>query len=299
MWVVRLIAVISVGFLTLPGAAWGSISLSQSLDKQQIAFEDSLTLVLELTWPGPQYAYRFERPLQPDLEDFQIGPFRTAISSQGAGDDEVSTKTFAYTLLPMKPGQARIEPITISYVSYPDSIPGELVSEPMVIQVARPVPPEEVADSIAMQWLVAAALLVLTVIATFVILRMRRSPVSGEAFATPAEEFLDRLHKLKNEAGSNVKQFQTGLYSLLVTYLKKQHHLNLDRLNAEQIGDRVADTDMPKDQQDQIIGWLKRAEREKFAPVAAGPGETTRLATEIQTYFEDNVIQIMRRPNGN
>lgn len=299
MWITRLLAIVLLSLPAANLAAAGSISLSQSLDKHEIAFEDRVTLTLSLSWPGPQYAYRFDRPLQPQLEDFQIGPFSTSISSEGTGDDEVTTKTFAYTLIPINYGSVEIEPIAIPYVSYPDSIPGELVSEPMTVQVARPVPPQEVADAIATEWIIAGILLVLSIGAAIVILRLRKSPLTGESFTGPAEEFLDRLHKLKTESGSDVKKFQTGLFSLLSDYLSKEYDLALANKNATQIEEEIAKTDMPRERQQRIFGWLTRAEKEKYSPVAAAPGETVRLATEIQQYFEENVINIMRRPNGN
>ena len=299
MWIVRLLALLLIILPSGSPFAAGGISLSQSLDKHEMAFEDSVTLTLSLTWAGPQYAYRFDRPIQPQLESFQIGPFATAISSEGTGDNEITTKTFSYTLLPLDFGRNRIEPITIAYVSYADSISGELISEPMVVEVAKPGPPPEVADRIATEWLIAGGLLVLTVIAAFVILRMKKSPLSGETFAGPAEEFLDRLHKLKTESGSDVKRFQTGLYTLLSEYISREYKLATTNKNAEQIGAELEQTDMPKERQHKIMAWLQRAETEKYSPVAASPGETVRLATEIQQYFEENVINIMRRPNGN
>lgn len=299
MWIARLIAILLISTPAVSSLAAGRISLSQSLDKNQMAFEDSVTLTLTLTWPGPQYAYRFDRPVQPQLESFQLGPFATSISSEGTGNEEITTKVYNYTLLPLDFGKQVIEPITISYVSYTDSIPGELLSEPLVVEVAKPVPPPEVADQIATEWIVAGILLVLTVVATFVILRMKKSPLSGESFAGPAEEFLDKLHKLKTESGSDVKRFQTGLYSLLVQYLEKEYDLTLTNKNAEQVTVEVEKTDMPAARREQILGWLKRAETEKYSPIASAPGETVRLATEIQQYFEENVIGIMRRPNGN
>lgn len=293
----RLVAFFLCCLLASSARAAGSISLSQKLDRTEIAFEDSVTLELTLTWSGPQYAYRFDRPLQPQLEKFQIGPFSTAIGSVGSGTDEVTTKTFTYTLIPVGSGSARIDPITIAYVSYPDSIPGELVSEPMTVQIGSP-RPVIVEESNVTWWLISGVLVVVAALTAIVILKVRRSPVSGQELVSPAERFMDNLNRLRNEAGADLKKFQTGLYGALAQYLGEQYQLPLTNKNSAQIAEALKGTAMPDSQRERILGWLDRAEREKYSPAAGAPGETIRLASEVQQFFEEQVINIMRRQNA-
>jgi hypothetical protein len=44
-------------------------------------------------------------------------------------------------------------------------------------------------------------------------------------------------------------------------------------------------TSLTVSQRETICGWLKRAEREKYIPLQAGPGETIRLESEIRDFF--------------
>jgi hypothetical protein len=44
-------------------------------------------------------------------------------------------------------------------------------------------------------------------------------------------------------------------------------------------------TSLTVSQRETIGGWLKRAEREKYIPLQAGPGETIRLESEIRDFF--------------
>jgi hypothetical protein len=293
----RLVAFVLCCLLAGSAQAAGTISLSQKLDRTDLAFEDSVTLELTLTWTGPQYAYRFDRPLQPRLEKFQIGPFSTAIGSSGSGADEITTRTFTYTLIPIGSGAARIEPVTIAYVSYPDSIPGELVSEPITVQIAAPIP-VIVEESHVTWWLFSGVLIGAAALAAVVILRMRRSPMSGKNLLTPAERFMDNMNRLKNEAGSDLKKFQTGLFGALSLYLGEEYNLALSNKNSAQIAAALKATSIPDSRKERILGWLDRAEREKYSPAAGAPGETIRLATEVQQYFEEQVINIMRRKNA-
>ena len=293
----RLVAFVLLCLLAGSAQAAGTISLSQKLDKTEIAFEDSVTLELTLKWTGPQYAYRFGRPLQPQLQKFQIGPFSTAVGSVGSGPDEVTTKTFVYTLIPVGSGAALIDPVTISYVSYPDSVAGELVSEPMSVQIAAP-KPVVIEESSTTFWLISGVLVVLAALAAIVILRLRRSPLTGRELTTPAEKFMDGLNRLKNESGTDLKKFQTGLYGHLAQYLGEEYNLNLTNKSAAEIGAALAEASLPDNRREKILGWLDRAEREKYSPVTTAPGETIRLASEVQQFFEEQVINIMRRNDG-
>lgn len=262
----RLVALVIFCLLAGSAQAAGSISLFQKLDRPQIAFEDSVTLELTLTWAGPQYAYRFDRPLQPTLSKLQIGPFSTAIGSTGSGPDEVTTKTFTYTLIPVGSGAARVEPITIAYVSYPDSIPGELVSEPMTVEVASP-KPVEVEDSGIISWVIWGVLLVVVGLTAVLILRMRKSAITGEAMISPVERFMDNLNRLKNESGIDLKKFQTGLYGHLVQYLGDEYSLNLTNKNAAHIGEALRGTAIPdRHREKSSAGWIGPSARNSPQP---------------------------------
>ena len=143
-------------FLTLILLLVGSvsaagISVSQTIGANEMAFEDTLTFEVTLTWDGPQSAYFFGQPLNPGFEKLKVGRFSSAISSAGSGDAEITTKRFEYQLIPILSGQAQISPVAIEYVSWPDSIPGKLSTEAMSIKVAEP-RPKKIKEPVSWLW---------------------------------------------------------------------------------------------------------------------------------------------------
>jgi len=110
------IAVLGATVLAAAVAAEG-ISVTQSVDRFSIPFEDSVHFEIVLQWDGPQTAYLFPKPLNPTFERLKVRGLTSSISSSGSGEAETTTKKFRYTLIPTASGTGRIEPVTISYLS--------------------------------------------------------------------------------------------------------------------------------------------------------------------------------------
>jgi hypothetical protein len=276
--------------LIAPAANADGISISQSIDQHQIPYEDQVHFRIALSWDGPQTAYLFGKPLDPQFDRLMVQQYSSSIRSTGSGADEVTTKTYEYTLKPTQSGTGRIDPVTIEYVSWPDSIPGQLITEAMSVEIALPVHVETGGGGY--MWLIVIGAIVVIVVVAAVAWRVRRSKrvEPAEPVRTPGQEFLVRLAELKADAGNDLKKFQTGLYKHLVSFLHERYRIDGATASADEIAEKLAATDMTKDHQEKISGWLHRAEREKFSPVAASPGETIRLETEIREFFEKNMI---------
>jgi hypothetical protein len=160
----------------------------------------------------------------------------------------------------------------------------------MSVEIAPPVPVETGGGGYL--WLIvigAAVVLVVVAVITWRVRRAKRVEVASPV-RTPAQEFLVRLAELKADSGNDLKKFQTGLYKHLVSFLHERYGIDGATASADEIAGKLAETDMAIDYQDKISGWLHRAEREKFTPAAASPGETIRLETEIREFFEKNMI---------
>jgi len=275
-------------FFTAVCANWacaGEIAISQSLDRFHIPFEDSLHFDVVLQWQGPQSSYLFTSPLSPSFDRLKVRGFTSSISSTGSGDDEVTTKRFRYTLVPTSAGAATIDPITVSYISWPDSVPGQLVTEAMTIQIAEPLPPVE-EDGAATWWIVIVCSVAVLGLVAFVLARWSAARQPKEIEKTPVEQFLNRLTALKREAGGDLKKFQVGLYENMVAFLKARYDIESDRLGDNELAGALEATDLNDDQKEQISRWLVQARRDKFRPVVGAPGETIRLETEIRQFFE-------------
>jgi len=268
------------------GASGAGISVSQALDKTDMAYEDSATFEITLQWPGPQYAYRFDRPLDPDFDRLKVTGFSSAISSTGTGADEVTYKHYVYTLVPTLSGPARIEPVTITYLAYPDSIPGELVTEPMTIQIADPVPVEAAGEGMPVWAWLLIGIGVMSAGTVAVLARRKRAELPVAPVMTLAETALEQLSVLKKEAGSDFKKFQTGLYALLGDFARDRWGFDIEALDEDALPAALADTDLTDEARAKLTGWLIAARKDKFRPVTAAPGEAIRLESEVRELFE-------------
>ncbi len=268
-----------------PAFGVGGITVSQAVDKFDLAFEDSLHFEITLTWEGPQTAYLFPQPLQPTFERLRVKAFSSSISSTGSPPHEKTTKKYRYTLVPTSSGTATIDPVTVNYLSMPDSITGELVTEAMTVQIAEPLPPPKKSPS-GWYWGIGGAIVVLLGVVLFLAVRRSARKRSETVEKSPVETFLEKLTAVKQDAGGDLKKFQDGLYKILVELLSTQYGINADELPDEELAPALASAGMSEEERMRISAWLIKARQDKFRPVVSSPGETIRLGTEIRQFFE-------------
>lgn len=275
-------AALSIIFL-LSNATVLAIGLSQSINKTELKFEDSLIFEIRLEWAGSQFAYLFEGPLNPYFDRLRVGNFSSSINSTGAGDDEKTIKEFSYTLLPTSSGTARIDPIVISFLSLPDSARGQLLTEPVIINVADPVIVEE-SESFSL-WLLATGgfFLIGGVAVAFILIK---SGGKKEEVFTPVQTALEQLAKVKEDSGTDFKQFQASIYSLLTKFSKENYRIETAGKSEAEIETAFTDTNLDETRKRQIKDWIVTAQKDKFRPAAASVGETVRLENEIRKFLE-------------
>jgi hypothetical protein len=269
----------------LAQAANASISISQEVDRTEMAFEDTATFRIIVTWPGPAHAYLFERPIRLQSDLLKVARFSSTVSTEGNGPDEVTTKVFRYRLVPVLSGPAEVEAATVDYLSWPDSTAGQLSSDPFVITVAEPLPFEEEDLTRFSGGLVALIVVALMGVGVGLYAAFKPKPVK-EKKKSPREAFLDGLARVKTTAGSDLKQFQTGLYQLLAEYLKARYGIDAVGRPAAPAVAELEKIEPISSVSETLSGWLVRAEREKFTPLASAPGEVMRLESEVRAFFE-------------
>ncbi|MCH9024011.1 MAG: hypothetical protein IH931_01635 [candidate division Zixibacteria bacterium] len=275
-------ALLSIIFL-LSNATALAIGLSQSINKTEMEFEDSLIFEIRLEWEGSQFAYLFEGPLNPYFDRLRVRNFSSSINSTGTGDREKTTKKFSYTLFPTSSGTAKIDPIVISFISLPDSTRGQLLTEPVVINVADPVFVEE-SESFPLWFLATGGFLLIGGVAAA--LSLIKSGGKKEEFFTPVQIALQELAKVKEDSGTDFKQFQAGVFSLLTKFSKENYQIETAGKSEEEIETAFADTNLDETRKRQIKDWIVTAEKDKFRPAVASVGETVRLENEIRTFLE-------------
>ncbi len=263
-----------------------SIAVSQSLDKPSMAFDDTVRFQIVLTWEGPQTVYLFTKPLNPYFENLKVKSYSSSVGSSTTGDKEVTTRRFDFILEPTLAGIGRIDPVDISYISWPDSLPGQLVTEASTINIA---PPRAVEAPRKAAWWVWLIIVVVAVGAFFgaVFFVRKRSRIEQESIKTPSAQFIESLKAARSAAGSDMKIFQTELYKILVQFLRFQYNLNPVNLSEDKLIEEMKAAGLPAAKAQKLSGWLIRAEKDKYSPIVAGPGETIRLESEIREFFEN------------
>jgi hypothetical protein len=269
--------------LCLP-VAGQAISVSQSLDRSQVAYEDSLLFEISLQWDGPQYAYLFDRPLNPVFDRLQVRGFSSSIGSTGSGADEVTTKKYKYVLIPTSSGQGRINAVTISYMTMPDSVAGELLTEPMAVTIAEPIPVVIGEGGKALIYIIVAVVIIIGVIVVVVIWR-RSACRPKEVVKTPVQQILEDLTGLKATAGTDLKKFQTGLHDILLQFMDGKYGIDASSVSDEELAEKLAATDLGEGQRERLWRWFVDARKDKFRPVTAELGETIRRESEIRNFF--------------
>lgn len=283
--------IVALAWSAVPANA---IELSQSLQSTSIEFEEQAQFEIVITWPGPQSKYFFPKPLRPQFQKLTAGELSSSISSTGTGDNEVTTKRYKYTLIPSLSGLGRIEAIAIEYISWADSVPGQLLTEPMTISIAnpKPAPPTDSGNGVWF-WLVMIGLVLALGGGVYYLLVIKGKSAANEQ-VSPEQDFVRGLEALRKVSTDDLKQFQTGLYKLLVEYLNRRYQITSVSGSASDLSEQMKTSPMPAEHREMISGWLFRAEKEKFTPAAVSPGATTRLSAEIRQFFETKLIETLK-----
>lgn len=270
-----------------PGLS-ADIELSSALDKTDIAFEDSVILRVELKWQGDIRNYSFGLLPLPQTSNLQVVGTSSSIASREEDGVEITVRTFKYSFKPTLSGTGTIEPITIDYVAWPDSIPGQLTTQTFRVLIANPLPPPEVSN---LPNIILIALGLLIVVAIVIIVLVKRKKVETKPVKTAEQYFLSELAQIKKESQNDRKIFFTRLFRTLSLYIENKYSIDLSGHNAIAVGALMEKMDVHPDIVKKLGGWLKQAETEKFAPVGGTPGDIIRLISELENYFKKTNIE--------
>jgi len=275
--------------ILISGAAVGSeISLTGSVDKTDIAFEDSVKLTVEIKWLGDISSYNFQVLPLPEAENLKVTGTSSSISSKTGETGDITVRTFKYVLRPTGSGVATIDPVVLDYLSFPDSTTGQLSTQEFKILVAARIPRGN-ETNLPLFAKILIGLAALVVIGGVVIFVRKYKAVDIEPVKTSEEEFLEGLETARKESQNDRKQFFTRLYKLLMMYLEGKYGLELSGKTAQSIVEQLDSIDLQPIFAEKVGQWLIQADKEKFAPGAGAPGDTLRLATEIDKTFREQM----------
>jgi hypothetical protein len=277
-------AIVMIGYCLLIPSVAAAVSVSQSIDRTEMPFEGSARFEIAISWEGSPTALRFDKPLRLEADKLKVASFSSRISSAGTGANEVTTKVLTYVLQPTQSGLATVNPAVIEYVTWPDSVAAELSTDAVSITVAEPRPASKSPGGLPIWLLIVAPVAIILAAGTFgLVVWRKRKP--REIPKSPVQVLLEELARIRSEAGNDLKQFQTDFYKSLVTFLNVKYKISVDGRSTDDIVSQLEKTSLTVSQRETIGGWLKRAEREKYIPLQAGPGETIRRESEIRDFF--------------
>lgn len=274
-----------IGLAAGSASASAGITLSQSVSTSKISYNDSVLFKITLEWNGPQSAYLFRKPIRPNFDRLEVRGFSSSISSSGSGDNETTYKTYSYILVPTSGGEGTIESATIEYLIWPDSIPGELVTEAMAVSIGQPVRKQAEKNDNSLYFIIAMAVIA-GIGSTVVFVLHRRKEASREIVQSPSEKSLEQLTALKESAGNDLKEFQSGLLDIIEQFLIGRFDLDVASIDDDNLDDKLRTLTLSAKETEQVAGWIKRARRDKFSPVTSEPGEIVRLEVEVRKFLE-------------
>jgi len=220
----------------------------------------------------------------PEAENLKVVGTKKSISSSEEGGIEYTTRTYRYTFEPTLTGTGTIRPIEVKFVSWPDSIPGELATQEFKILIAEPVVKE---DSKGFPlWLIFLGAAIVIIEGAYLIFKFKRKrPV--ESVERPEEIFLEGLEEVRKASHGERQQFFTGLYKLLIEYLGGKYQIGSAGKTTVVILRELNEKEIPLDFKEKLADYLARCETEKFAPSQGEPGDIIRLSNEIENLFKN------------
>ncbi len=271
--------------LVLSPLGRAAISVSQSVDRTDMAFADTANFRITVTWDGPAYAYRFDKAFRLQSDRLKVARFSSSVRSTGVGPSEITTKIFDYQLTPALSGAATVQPLIIDYTTYPDSTTGQLQTDAVTISVAEPKPSKSL-DKGGFSGGLIALVVVFALGLAVGLYAIFKPKAKKEIIKSPVELMLENLDAARKDAGMDLKKFQSGVTQCLTGYILARYGTDLTGRSAAQAAMELERVEPNQATREALAGWLARAEREKFSPLASAPGEVSRLESEIRAFFE-------------
>lgn len=278
----------AVGFAVLlsVGASAAQVTLSQSVSSDSLAFEDSLTLTVALTWSGGPEAVEFVE--SPELKVSNLTPagYTGSTESMIVDGELYTTKTHRYLLKSHLPGPGRIEPLQYEYLLAfsPDSGLHTVTSQAVVVAVGNPAGrPTDIERRSGMGFIWGGlAVLALALAGRLFFFRSReRTRISD----SPKDRLLAKLGELKRECGNDIKRFQDGVYRELDRFVDEQYGIRSGS-DSGKLASALQAKGVPPPLAVRLAGFVAQAEIDKYRPVSATPGIVLRLEAEVRQCIE-------------
>lgn len=268
-----------------------NIGISAEISSGAIAFEQKDTLIVRLTWEGEPSLYQIDNFPMPELEKFQIlGSSSTVLATPGdsISSQELTTRKFVYILEPTDYGTGIIHALSLNATNTITSEVQALQTSQLMVEIAKPVPKEEIEESDYTVLLIVIAVVLIIAIVIITRINIKRAKQRDAEAKVEDRFYINSLEEIKRDTVADKKLFYSRTYRLLINYLEKELSLEVSSKTGEEI---IANAQQLDDSEGKtsLIAWLELMQKEKYSPVSPSPGEVEELYQKIYRFFENKL----------
>ncbi len=275
----------------------GEITLSASVDKNQVALNRTLELLIRIKWNGNLDKYQVHQFDNPILNNLEIVGHSASnkVSSENGGN--VAIQDYVFTLKPLELGMGYIEGVIIRYTDMDTDTDYSLATNRIEIKALDPIP--EPGDKSWIVWL--AIIVMLAGVAFFTVIyfqkrqaeKMRRAQLEAEKAIPMEEKYLQELKALfnLNDPGLDIGKSIGQLSRFLRRYLAEKYQMTADTFTTEELvmelNEKHVDEGLVKD----VKEILSCADVIKFS---GGGGEKSELE-RLYGMVEGNITALRNK----
>ena len=74
-----------------------------------------------------------------------------------------------------------------------------------------------------------------------------------------------------------------------MNFMNSEFHISINGQPEEKLAELLKSISLSDQESSGVTGWIIQAEKDKFRPVAASPGDVVRLETELRKFFETRI----------
>ncbi len=275
--------------LSISGVEAKNIELSAEVSSVAIAFENTDTLTVRLSWQGEPYLYELDAYPTPTLQKLEAAGSATSISSGRNDDgDEITTRIYTYYLKPIDYGTGVIEPIVITAQNRETGESHTLETGRITVEIDKPIPKP---TRTRPQDIIIGILLAVVVLGCGGLIWAVSGPRRREDTEKDTQRpLINELEQIRRETVSEGKQFYSRLYRLLIRYLETEHSLHLAGKTGQEVLEAIAELD-DSEEKVKLTSWIEKCQDVKFQPISPTSEQIESTYIAVISFFEQKATQ--------
>ena len=268
LWLGGLFTLLTLSCLRVPFllAQGGKVTLEAQVDNPQPALNEKIRLSIKLSWEGKADSYEFSWPEEPECRNLQIVGNSTSNQQVAKARGTTWVRKFDYILRPIEEGEARIEPLSLTYTDLGTQEEFTLKSKPIQIHI---LPPTRKGRGIPL-WFLLGLFMVLggTSLSALIMRKRRKSPEAPVQEAIGWEEqALRELERIKRERiNGDFKAYYSSLAQLVREYLREKYGIRTREVTTYDILTSLRAQGADEEENKAVEEILNQCDLVKFAP---------------------------------